>query len=88
MRDAQVRDQWTLDLLGADFAAGREDLAQAFREEAQHAVAEQPAAGLPVYSCGIGAETGKLFVRVPASRRFEYRILPGGTEEILREVAP
>ena len=84
MSNAQVRARRTLDLLGTDFATGRAELAQAFREEAQRAVAEQLAAGLSVYSCGTGAETGKLFVRLPNGRRFEYRVLPDGTEEIIR----
>jgi len=83
----QVAGPPVLDLLGADFVAGRDELARLFREGAQRAVAEQLAAGRPVFSCGtMGDEAGKLFIRTPDGRRFEYRLCPDGSREIVREV--
>lgn len=89
MRKVQVTDPRVLDLLGADFVAGRDGLARLFREGAQRAVAEQLAGGRPVFSPGtMGDETGKLFMRTPDGRRFEYRMYPDGSREIVREVSP
>lgn len=89
MRKVQVTDPPMLDLLGADFVAGRDELARLFREGAQRAVAEQLAAGRPVFSRGtMGDEAGKLFIRNPDGRRFEYRLCPDGSREIVREVSP
>ncbi len=62
------------------------ELARLFREAAQQAVAAHLAAGRPVYYGGEGDEAGKLFMRLPDGRRFEYRLRVGGTPEIVREV--
>lgn len=88
MSNARVRDRRTADLLGADFATGREELARAFREEAQRVVDEHLTAGRVVYGCGIGDDADRLFMLTPDGKRYEYRIRPDGTREIVRELAP
>jgi hypothetical protein len=46
----------------------------------------QRAAGTILYSCGTGADSGRLFLQRPDGRRFEYRLRDDGSEEIIREV--
>jgi hypothetical protein len=83
----QVAGPPVFDVLGADFVAGRDELARLFREGAQRAVAEQLAAGRTVFSRGTTSdEAGKLFMRTPDVRRFEYRMCLDGSREIVREI--
>jgi hypothetical protein len=52
----------------------------------QQDLSAQRAAGATLYSCGTGADTGRLFLQRPNGRRFEYRIRDDGSEGIIREV--
>jgi hypothetical protein len=62
------------------------ELARLFRDAAQQAIAAHLAAGRPVYYGGSGAESGRLFMRLPDGRRFEYSLRMDGMPEIVREV--
>jgi len=49
----------------------------------------QRRAGRTLYSCGTsGDDAGKLFMHTPEGRRSEYRILPDGSREFVRELLP
>ena len=74
------------DLLQGDVLARRDEIVRRFRAGVQAEVAAQLAAGHPVFSCGLGADTGKLFMDMPDGRRFEYQVRADGTRDIVREV--
>lgn len=74
------------DILGADFAAGRDLLMRRFRAQVRHDISAQIAAGYTIYSCGTGDQAGQLFMHTPDGRRFEYRLRADGTREIVREL--
>jgi len=75
-----------LDVLGADFVEGRDEMTRLFQEQVRQDIAEHLAAGRPVYYGGTGVEAGKLFVQEPDGRHYEYRVLEDGSREIVREV--
>ncbi len=77
-----------LDLLGADFVEGRDEMTRLFQEQVRHDIAEHLAAGRPVYYGGTEVEAGKLFVQEPDGRHCEYRVLEDGAREIVHEVLP
>lgn len=86
MSEQRALVPFSLDLLGTDFALGRDLLIRRFREQVRHDIAAQLAAGHTIYSCGTGDEAGKLFMHTPDGRRFEYRLRADGTREIVREL--
>jgi len=63
-------------------------LLQIFRAAVREEVAAHLAAGHPVFSCGLGDEAGKLFMRMPDRRRFEICPHTDGSYDILREADP
>lgn len=74
------------DVAMADLTASREELVHRFRVGVRRELATQLSSGHPIFYCGLGEETGKLFMRMPDGRRFEYRVTEDGTREIVREV--
>jgi len=64
-----------------------EELARLFRAAVQEAVAAHLAAGSPVFSCGLGEETGKVFMHTPDGRRFEVRRGSDGSYDRLADAS-
>lgn len=73
-------------LADTDTFPSDKELERLFQEAVQGAVAAHLADGSPIYYGGTGAEAGKLFMRLPGGRRFEYRLHEDGTREVIREV--
>jgi len=70
----------------ADASVDRDELLHRFRRGVRRAVARQLAHGHPIYYGGSGDDAGRLFMRTPDGRRFEYRVCEDGTREVLREL--
>ncbi len=70
----------------ADVSVDRDELMQRFRRGVRRAVALQLAHGHPIHYGGSGDDSGRLFMRTPEGRRFEYRVGEDGTPEVLREL--
>jgi len=70
----------------ADVSVDREELMHRFRRGVRRAVALQLAHGHPIHYGGSGDDAGRLFMRTPDGRRFEYRVCENGTHEVLREL--
>jgi hypothetical protein len=58
-----------------------DDVVRLFRVAVQEDVAMHLAAGDPVFSCGLGDETGKLFMHTPDGRRIEVHRRSNGSYE-------
>lgn len=86
MAEQRVTPPMVHDASSGDFAASRDELVRLFQGEVRRETATQLAAGRIVYYCGTGDEAGKLFMHTPDGRRFEYRVYPDGTHEIVREL--
>lgn len=64
------------------------DVERRFQEAVREAVAAHLAAGRPVYYGGQGPDEGRLYMRLPDGRRFEYVRRADGSRDIVREVCP
>jgi hypothetical protein len=73
----------------AHFIGDQPGLLQAAIEGMAADLDAQRRAGRTLYYCGTGGDdAGKLFMHTPEGRRFEYRIVPDGSREIVREPLP
>ncbi len=70
----------------ADVSVERHELVRRFRQGIRRAVARQLAHGQSIHYGGSGDDAGRLFMRTPDGRRFEYRVCDDGTHEVLREL--
>ncbi len=76
------------DLLTAGFVARRHDLVQRVQDGVQRVVAAQLASGHPVFSSGVAADAGRLFMHTPDGQCREYRRRADGGREIMPNAAP
>ena len=74
---------------GDDFIGADQARLQATLSGIRDDLDAQRRAGRTLYYCGTsGDDAGKLFMHTPEGRRFEYRTLPDGSREIVRELLP
>jgi hypothetical protein len=85
MSDHALAADETMEVSAADLTAGRAEMLRRFRSGVRREVATHLSTGHPVFSCGLGDETGHLFMRLPDGRRLEYRVAADGTREIVHD---
>lgn len=74
------------DVVLLDLSVNDDELLRRFRVRVRQEIATHLSSGQPIYYCGLGDDTGKLFMRLPDGRRFEYRLANDGTRVIIRDV--
>ncbi len=84
MHDGDLQGESDLPLV--DLSVGN-DLLHRFQSQVRQEIATHLAEGRPVYGCGLGQETGVLYMRLPDGRRVEYRYAADGTRQIVRDIA-
>ena len=73
-------------LLAQPFPAGHEEMMLQIRKHVRQVIDQQLASGHNAYYGGTGADAGRLYLRTPDGRRFEYRVHSDGTREMVREL--